>query len=470
MVFSSLIFLLFLFVCLAVQHFCPNTKARNSVLLVFSLIFYLWGGVRSLVLLIIVTLADWYAALMIADQTSRTKRKQWLGGTVAVNVILFAVLRFWELFPWAGESTSAARYAIPMGFAFYTIQLISYLVDVYRGTVPPQQKFTDILLYSALFSQSAGGPVIRYSEIRRDLKKRKTGSAAMSRGIMRFSCGLAKKVLLADSCGVVVTAYLGEDINALASAPVLAVWLGSIFFMLQLFLELSGYADMAVGLGLMCGFRFPENFNYPYVSSTLSGFWSRWNITVVGFFRDYVYAPLGSGRHGRIIQILNLVITWLLFGLWCGGSANLMLWALYCLALLLLEGLFRKKLAGLPHAAGHIWVLVTMLLGFVLYRYSDLGMLAAALKGLIGLNGAGFATAETLLILVRHLLLLILSVLACTPLTRMTGIYMKEKAKEDRTWLRLRAVTDAVCPAVLLLLSILGMVGNQLPAFAFFQL
>ncbi len=469
MVFSSLIFLLFLFLCLAIQHFCPSTKTKNLVLLIFSLIFYLWGGIASLLLLLAITAIDWYAALRIADQVNRSRRRLLLGVAVGINVAIFALLRFWELFPWAGERTVISRYAIPMGFAFYTIQLISYLVDVYRSDVAPQRRFSTLLLYASLFSQSSGGPVVRYAEIRPALKNRKVRSASMSRGIMRFSCGLAKKVLLADSCGAVVDALLGESINALASAPVLSVWLGSIFFMLQLFLDLSSYADMAIGLGLMCGFRFPENFDYPYVAASLRDFWARWNKTVIAFFNDYVYLPLGGARHGAVVEALNLVIAWLLFGLWNGGRANFMIWALYCVVLLLVERLFLHKLEELPAAVGHIWVLLTMFLGFILYRYSDLGMLAVALKGLIGLNGAGFANAATGQIFIRHLLLLVIAVVASTPLTKIVGTYMKEQAKADERWLYVKSAVDAICPAVLLVLSVMAMVGDQLPGFAFFQ-
>lgn len=467
MVYSSLIFLLFLFVCLLIQHFCPDTRSKNIVLLIFSLIFYLWGGIISLLLLLAVTVVDWYAALQIDAEPHRAKRKRWLTIAVAINVALFVLLRVWHLFPWALDETVVTRYAIPMGFAFYTIQLISYLVDVYKKAIPAEKSFPTLLLYSSLFSQSAGGPVIRYADISEELQYRRVKSSTMSKGIMRFSCGLAKKVLLADSCGVVVTTLIGEDAASVAAAPVLSVWIAGIFFMLQIFLELSGFADMAIGLGLMCGFHFPENFDYPYMATSLKEFWSKWNITVVSFFRNYVYRPLGSRRYGTAVQILNLVITALLFGLWCGGSANFMIWALYCLVLILIESLFRDRMNDI---VGHVWVLLTMFVGFLMFRSTDMAMLGATLKGLIGLNGSGFATVQTFAVLGRHILLLILSIAACTPITRLAGAYMKEKSTEDRRWMNANALINAICPAVLLVLSIAGMVGNQVPGFLFFQL
>lgn len=469
MVFSSLSFLLFLFICLVIQHFCPSIKAKNTVLLIFSLIFYLWGGIGSLILVVAVAAADWYAAGRIAQQRNRAQRRTYLAIAVGLNVLVFALGRFWKLFPWAGDSDPVSRFAIPMGLAFYTLQLISYLVDVYRGDVQPQKRFTTLLLYTALFSQSSGGPIVRYPAIRRELNKRKVKSVTLSRGIVRFSCGLAKKVILADACGAAVASLLGDTVDTLAAAPVLAVWLGGIFFMLQLYLDLSGYADMAIGLGLMLGFHFPENFNYPYMASTLSEFWSRWNQTVIGFFRDYVYLPLGGERHGAAVEALNLVITGLLFGLWAGGTANAMLCAIYCVALLLLERLLLDRLAALPAAVGHIWVLFTMFLGFMLFRYSDLGMLATAFKGLIGLNGAGFVTVAVGQTVLRHLLLLVLSVIACTPAVPMAGNYLKEHAQEGGLWLGVKAAVDGLCPALLLLLSVAAMVGNQIPDFIFFE-
>ncbi len=469
MIFSSLIFLLFLFVCLMAHNFCPKVRTKNTVLLVFSLIFYLWGGVLALLLLLGVTVVSWYAGLRIASLGNPGRRRLWLGIAVAVLVVAFAAVRFWELLPWAGEATALGRYAIPMGFAFYTLQMLSYLVDVYHGQVQAQKRFSNLLLYASLFSQSSGGPVVRYGEIQRALRGRKVKPAMVSRGITRFCCGLAKKVLLADSCGAVVATLLGEDINALASAPVVAVWLGSLFFMLQLYLDLSSYADMAIGLGLMFGFRFPENFEYPLVAESLQDFWSRWHKTVLAFFNDYVFMPLGGNDHGDLIGALNLLITWLLFGLWCGGRANFMIWAAYCVVLLLAERLLYARLEQSRPAVRHVWVLGTMFLGFILYRYSDLGMLAVALKGLIGLNGAGFVDAATGLVLVKHLLLVVLSVAACTPVVKVAGARLQEKSLEEKSWLTVRAVVEAACPALLLLLSVMAMVGSQLPTFVFFQ-
>ncbi len=468
MVFSSLTFILFLFLCLLVQGFCPKTRKKNTALLVFSLIFYLWGGLFGLLLLVAVSAVNWFLALQIEGQKKPNARKALLFAAVALNAVAFCVIRFYEVLPQTGEGTLAGRYLIPMGYAFYTLQLISYLIDVYRGTIKAQKKFTTVLLYSSLFAQSAGGPIVRFGDVQKALKARKLRASAISRGIMRFTCGLAKKVILADACGTAVTQLLGEDVNALASAPLLGVWLGSAFFMLQLFLELSAYADMAVGIGLLLGFRFPENFDFPFVADTLRGFWSRWNQTVIAFFRDYVYLPLGGQTQAGVLAVLNLLITGLLVGFWCGSGANMMIWAAYCVVVLMIESYLLGGLQAIHPVLKHIWVLGTMLIGFVLFRYSDLGMMIVALKGLFGLNGAGLASIEVFKVLFGGLPLLVVSIIAATPLTRVAGAYMREQAKLDVNWMRIRGIVTVVCPTVLLLLSVMAMVGNQTVGFAFF--
>lgn len=419
MVFSSLIFLLLFFLALVViQYFCRDMRKKNLALLVFSLIFFAWGGLEYLLLLLVMAAITWFGAQKVENAGTG---KLWAMGTVAVDVLMFLLFRFWRLSPWAGAEQEAARYLMPMGMAFYTLQLIRYVVTVYRGSAKAQRSYWKVLLYAGLFCYAAGGPLVPYEDARRELAKRKVKSGEVSRGIMRFTCGLAKKVILADSCGAVADSIFGGSADAVAAVPVLGVWLGGIFFMLQIFLDLSAYADMAIGLGLIFGFHFPENFDYPYVSKTLREFWHRWNITVVNFFKEYIYIPLGGSHRGEAIAVLNLAIAWLAFGLWNGSYPNYLIWAVYCLALLLVERLIGDKLLELPGAVSHVWVVLTMFLGFLIFRFTDLGMLATALKGLIGLNHAGFVNAQVGSLLLHHLVLLIVAVIAATPCVRLPG-------------------------------------------------
>ena len=470
MTFSSLIFILLFFVVLiAVQYLCPNDTVRNYVLLGASLLFFLWGGIGSLLLVAALSVLSWFTGLRIGEASDESTAKRWLAIGVGVIVLALLISRVWRLFPFAGGDAAAARYVVPMGLAFYGLSLISYLVDVYRGTTAPEGQVTRLLLYTCLFPKAAGGPVVRYGAMRKQLAHRKLKGSAMSRGLMRFSVGLAKKTVLADSCGAAADHLLGTDVTALSQAPVLAVWFGGIFFMLQVCLDLSAYADMAIGMGDMLGFRFPENFNYPYVARTLREFWHRWNMTVVDFFKDYLFAPLGGSGKGTAMEILNLVIVWAVFGLWHGRTVNFVLWAMYCLILLLVEKLVLKDGEIMNPVVSHIWVAVTMFLGFYLYRFGSLAMLGTGLKGLLGLNGAGFVTLSVAGYLGRHLLLLLFGLMGVIPVMPLAGNMLKQASVTNRAALYVRAVWNAVGPVLLLILSVMAMVGCQVPSFLYFQ-
>jgi alginate O-acetyltransferase complex protein AlgI len=246
--------------------------------------------------------------------------------------------------------------------------------------------------------------------------------------------------------------------------------LGGIFYLIQVYLDLSAYADMAIGLGLLLGFHLPENFDYPYLSSSLTQFWHRWNMTVVDFFREYVYEPLGGDRRGEVLTVLNLAITWLAFGLWHGSYPNYLLWAVYFLILLVVEQLFGHVLENLPHAVGHIWVLLTVFLGFFLFRFTDLGILGTALKGLIGLNQNGFASAAVGSFLVHHIPLLVVAILACTPIWSLLGAIWKNLGKDSHGWFYTKEIWNVICPLLLIILSITALVGNEVGSFLYFQM
>jgi alginate O-acetyltransferase complex protein AlgI len=470
-VFSSLIFLLFLFLALVVMNFfCQDLRKKNLALLVFSLVFFAWGGLKYVVLLPLLAAWNWYGANRIAGLRSHAQQKQWLTITVAVDVVVFALFRFGRLLPWAAAENDAARYLMPMGLAFYLLLLIRYVVEVYRGTVKAQPTYWKVLLYAGCFLYTAGGPLVSYPQISREYAKRKAKSSEVSQGIMRFSCGLAKKAVLANSCGAAADALLGGSAEIVAAVPALGIWLGGIFYLLQVYLDLSAYADMAIGLGLLLGFHLPENFDYPYLSSSLTQFWRRWNITVVGFFREYVYEPLGGNRRGEMMTVVNLVITWLIFGLWHGSYPNDLLWAIYFLVLLLVERRFGHVLEELPHAVAHIWVLFTVFLGFFLFRFTDLGTLGTALKGLIGLNHNGFASAAVGSLFLHHIPLLVVAILACTPIWSLLGAIWKNLGRDNRSWFYTKEIWNVICPLLLIILSVTALVGNEVGSFLYFQL
>lgn len=471
MVFSSLVFLLFFFLSIVVvQYFCSDIRKKNLALLIFSLLFFAWGGIEYVILLPVMAAVNWFGAKRVAEQRNSGAGKLWMMGTVAVDVLVFCLFRFRRLMPWAGAETGAARYLMPLGLAFYTLRLISYVADVYRGGVRAQRAYWKVLLYAGLFYYAVGGPLVRYRDVSREFAKRRIKSGEVSRGIMRFACGLAKKVVLADSCKAVAEAIFGSSADTVAAVPVLGVWLGGLCFMLQIFLDLSAYADMAIGMGLMSGFHLPENFDYPYVSATLRDFWRRWNQTVAGFFEEYIYIPLGGSRRGTAVTILNLAITWLAFGLWNGSYPNYLIWAVYCLVLLLIEKWIGERILSLPKVVPHIWVLLTMFIGFLIFRFTDLGMLGAALKGLIGLNHAGFVTPEIGSLFPGHILLLIVAGIAATPLCRFAGAIWKGLSRESRGWFYAWELWNVLCPALLLLLSVMALVGDGVQSFLYFRI
>jgi len=311
MVFSSLIFVFaFLAICYLLYVLAPGIKAKNVVLLVFSLIFYAWGGPSFLLLLLGMTLACYVGARLI-DKYQR-KRKLWL---IVTLVICLGLLGFFKYTGFLlsniqnifGVPETIPSITLPIGISFYTFQLISYVVDVYRGEVAAQKKYWVLLLYASLFHQCIAGPIIRYSDVEKEIVDRHVSRDDISRGVMRFSAGLAKKAILANGCAAIVASLVENNVDV-ASASSMSVLLAAIAYMLEIYLDFSAYSDMAIGMGLMIGFHYKENFNYPYIADSVTDFWRRWHISLSGFFRDYVYIPLGGNRVKVPRHILNLFI------------------------------------------------------------------------------------------------------------------------------------------------------------------
>ena len=298
MVFSSLIFLYaFLPLSLAVYALCRSLRAKNISLLVFSLIFYAWGEPVYVLLLMTMALFDWYFSLRVQRARREEKNaKLWVALACVVNLGLIG------FFKYAGMVCSifgdvpafVQRIALPLGISFYTFQLLSYVVDVYRGDADAQDKYWHVLLYAALFHQCIAGPIVRYQDIRQDIIRRRATLGEISRGISRFTVGLAKKAILANGCAAIADAFFEVGPEELAAVPALGILLAAFAFTLQIYLDFSAYSDMAIGMGLMCGFHYKENFNYPYLSQSIGEFWRRWHISLGSFFRDYVYIPLGG--------------------------------------------------------------------------------------------------------------------------------------------------------------------------------
>ena len=483
MVFSSLLFVLaFLPVCYAVYAITPGIKAKNVILLVFSLIFYAWGGPALVLLLAGMTLVCYLGARLIDGVKSR--RRLWLILTLVICLGLLAVFKYTGFFLSNVKSLLGLSFAIPsitlpIGISFYTFQLLSYVIDVYRGEVPAQKKYWMLLLYASLFHQCIAGPIIRYKDVNQELENRKVTREGIARGISRFAAGLAKKAILANGCAAIVTELVEKPSN-LGSVSGAAILLAAVAYMLEIYLDFSAYSDMAIGMGEMIGFHYLENFQYPYGAHSITDFWRRWHISLSTFFRDYVYIPLGGNRVSLPRQILNLFAVWALTGLWHGASWNFVFWGLYYFVFLVIEKFLlrmKKQPKGLWRIPRTVYTLVVVLFGWMLFYYTDLSKLILAVKGIFTLNGNRFWDMAAQSQLMSNLFFLVVACVACTPIVPAVSRWFEGRremlTRGERTSGRgMLMVYDAVCallPVVLVCLSVLALVGDSYNPFLYFQ-
>ena len=390
MVFSDLLFIyMFLPLCLVLYYIFPNTTYRNGVLIIFSLAFYSFGEPVWVLLLIGSALVDYLNGLFIDKCKKRRSRAAVLGVIMSLTINLGVLILFKysgfimeNINALTGLSLPVRHFTLPIGISFYTFQTISYTVDVYCGRARVQRSFLDFLLYVSLFFQLVAGPIVRYTTVANEISRRRFSIFDMSRGIERFVLGLGKKVIIANSLG-----SIADELLTFETAPVstAAAWAGILMFSFQIYYDFSGYSDMAIGLGLMFGFHFDENFNYPYISKSASEFWRRWHISLGSFFRDYVYIPMGGNRSH---QILNIAVVWFLTGFWHGASWNYIFWGLFWGLLVAIEKLFlRKVLDKLPSVFGHLYLLAAAAAGWTLFYFEDLDKMKQCFFGMLGRNG-----------------------------------------------------------------------------------
>jgi len=472
MVFSSLVFLfLFLAIHLFVYHMVDE-RYRNVVLLVSSLIFYSWGGPRYLVLLMGNTLASWGFALLIERSDSPGKRKLWL---VAECVVLLGVLGIFKYLGFFCANFQAIfgvpelipEIVLPIGISFYTFQLISYVVDVYRGEIDAQPSYWKLLLYSSLFHQCIAGPIVRYQTVAEQIDERRPTKNDIYYGVRRFSIGLAKKAVLANSCAAVADTLLPIGDASLATQTTTGYWLGMLFFGLQIYLDFSAYSDMAIGMGRMVGFRYLENFNYPYQAVSIQDFWRRWHISLSSFFRDYVYIPLGGSRCSKAKYVRNIFIVWFLTGMWHGASWNYILWGLYFAVFLLLEKFVIR--GRMPRIAGHIYALVVVYFGWVLFKFENFAELGMVLAGMFGLAGGGFTGLEVHTLFMQNIFLMLFCFIACTELGKRLHKALFDAAQGNDIALTIYGITEAITPVILLVIAVAALAGASYNPFIYFQ-
>lgn len=484
MVFSSLLFLYaFLPLSLLAYYLCRSRAAQNVSLLVFSLIFYAWGEPKYVLLLMFMALSSWFFALRISGSEGR-RRKLCLALSIGVDLVLIGFFKYAGLFcSIFGDVPPFIRdLALPIGISFYTFQLMTYVVDVYRRDTEAQKSYANVLLYASLFHQCIAGPIVRYKTIASELFVERRSGEELLPGIRRFSVGLAKKCLLANPCGALADSLLlapsaasdaalfAQNLRSLGSLTVLGSWLGAAAFMLQIYLDFSAYSDMAIGMGRMLGLHYPENFDYPYVSRSVREFWRRWHMSLGTFFRDYVYIPLGGSRCSRPRMLLNMLVVWALTGLWHGASWNFVLWGLYFFVFLMLERLFLDRLFRRLKILPHLYLLAVVFFGWILFHFTDVRLGWVVFTNLFALNGNLPSDFLSVTVLQNNLFLLIVSALACTPLFRLLGGALRRLAEKRPAFAPvLDALEYAVLPVLFLLLSTCSLVGDSYNPFIYFQ-
>ena len=374
MVFSSLTFLLWFLPCVLLVYFLVPKKAKNAILFAFSLLFYAWGEPIYVGLMIFSTVLDYCCGRAVEKFRGTLKAKIGLLVSVIVNLSLLCLFKYADFLLGTvngifGCNIPLLNLPLPIGISFYTFQTMSYTIDVYRGDAKVQNNIISFGAYVSLFPQLIAGPIVRYQTIADQIDERTHSFDKFGEGVKRFVCGLGKKVLLANNIGL-----LWNTISGSSELSVVSAWLGIVAFAFQIYFDFSGYSDMAIGLGKMFGFDFLENFDHPYCSKSVTEFWRRWHISMGTWFRDYVYIPLGGNRKGLAIQLRNIAIVWLLTGFWHGASWNYVLWGVYFGLLLILEKFFlMDKLKKIPACIGHIYALLCVAVGWVLFAFEDIG-------------------------------------------------------------------------------------------------
>ncbi len=422
MVFSSILFMfIYLPVVLAVYYIVPS-RWRNLWLFIVNLVFYGWGEPVYILLMIFSICLNYVSGRLIGKHVQTDKKKA--RRVLVVNTVLnLALLFFFKYFDLVAETLSmipgvalpTLGLTLPIGISFYTFQTMSYPIDVYRGDGHVQKNFIKFGTFVALFPQLIAGPIVRYKDIAEQLDQRHESADQFASGVERFIVGLGKKVLIANNVGMLWDVYANVPASQLTF---LGAWLAAIAFSLQIYFDFSGYSDMAIGLGRMLGFEFLENFNYPYISRSVTEFWRRWHISLGTWFRDYVYIPLGGNRKGLPRQLLNLVIVWSLTGIWHGASWTFLFWGLYYAFFLLLEKLFLLKWLKKAHAVGHIYTLIVAISGWVIFQQTSVEQTLVFFRAMFGLGQAGFAAGGDLYYLRGFGAMLVIACAASVPLGR----------------------------------------------------
>ena len=447
MLFSGIPFLYYFLPLALILYFIAPRKLRNTVLLLISLVFYGWGEPKYVVLMTASIIIGYVSGLMIEAFNSKGAKKAVMISSVAVNLGFLAYFKYSNFFienfnNIFGLSVPALKIALPIGISFYTFQILSYTVDVYRGGVRAQRNLVNLAAYISFFPQLIAGPIVRYSDIESELTERRESFEGFACGMRRFVLGLGKKILIANLLG-----ELCDIFKASGDKSVLFYWLYAVAFALHIYFDFSGYSDMAIGLGRLFGFHFPENFNYPYISKSITEFWRRWHMSLGTWFRDYVYIPLGGNRCSRPRQFFNIFVVWMLTGFWHGAAWNFVVWGLYFAVMLVIEKTFLLKYLEKSKVLSRIYTAFFLIISFVIFNAADMREAFSYIAAMFGAGDIPFISREFVYYLRDYAVVLVIAALGATPLVKNIFAKLRENSTAEK-------ITDILEPAALVCLML----------------
>lgn len=462
MLFTSISFLYYFLPIVIILYFAVPKKTRNFILFIASMVFYFYGEPKYIFLMLAEILIAYIGAILI----DKYKKKSLLITTISIHILALCVFKYTDFILTNINSifhTNIAllRIALPIGISFYTFQILSYVIDVYRGKVKVQKSFLKLATYVSLFPQLIAGPIVRYETIEEELDKRKHSFENFSYGVRRFTIGLAKKVLIANMLGELCNKFVVAD-----EKSVLFYWIFAISYMLQIYFDFSAYSDMAIGLGRIFGFHFLENFNYPYISKSITEFWRRWHISLSSWFKDYVYIPLGGNREGIKKQIRNILVVWLLTGIWHGASWNFVIWGLLFGIILIVEKVFLGKyLEKWPNFFKRIYVLFIVMISFIIFNAENMKEALQNIIGLFGANGENFINQYTIYYIRSYIVILVIAIIGATPLLRNIVLKLKDNKKTNN----IINILEPIFVIILLIITTAYLVDNSYNPFLYFR-
>lgn len=464
MLFTSISFLYYFLPALIIIYFITPKKYKNIILLIASLLFYFYGEPKYVFLMILEIIIAYIGAILIDKYKNQSKNILII--TLFIHVFLLIIFKYTDFIIQTINDISNANIkllniALPIGISFYTFQIISYIIDVYNGKVKVQRNIIKLATYVSLFPQLVAGPIVRYQTVEKELDNRVHSFNNFAYGIRRFSVGLAKKVLIANALG-----ELCGKASATSEETVVLFWIFGISYMLQLYFDFSAYSDMAIGLGRIFGFHFPENFNYPYISKSITEFWRRWHISLSTWFKDYVYIPLGGNRVSRYKQIRNILIVWLLTGIWHGANWTFLIWGLLFGIILIIEKIFLNKfMEKLPSFIRRIYVLFIVMILFIIFSSDNMSVALSNIKGLFGMNGEAFINDYTLHYLKSYLPVLIIALFGATPFIKI----LIDKLRKNKYVNNIINILEPILIVVILVVVTSYLIDNSYNPFLYFR-